>query len=123
MSTKKKTKKKTKTTAAAPTTPPEQMETFLFCRHDKVRYVPTDTTWPQFRAAACALLRFHAQGLPPEALATEIELFATRLDKYLLAIGFAGKEGARYATRGAVGDAAAPMTDLLAAVDDNYKLL
>jgi hypothetical protein len=112
-----------KAKAAKAVTPPEQLETFLFCRHDKVRYVPESTTWMQFRAATCELLRFHAQALPPEALATEIELFATRLDKYLLAIGFAGKEGARYATRGAVGEVQAPMQGLLDAVDDNYRLL
>lgn len=113
------TKKKKESSAGSP----EQRETHEFCAHKMVRYVKGGTTWPAFRDGTNALLSFHAAKLPPEALATEIELFATRLDKYLLAVGFAGKEGARYATRSTVARPEDPMTKLLDAVDENYRQL
>lgn len=111
--------------AAAPPAPPppenEEIDTYIFSRHPLNKYIDAAITWPTFRDGKNKLFRFHQVGLPPPAQKTEIELFAARLDKYLLGLGYAGTEGARYYIRAAVGKDSDPMRVLLAAVTENYK--
>lgn len=97
-----------------------QQETWQFCTHKKVKYVAESTSWKKFQAADITLLNFHGAGVPPEVTKTETEVFAARLDNWLLALHFASREGARYAVRAVVGDSSKKMQDLLDVVGQYY---
>ena len=99
----------------------EEVDTYIFCRHPKNRYISPSITWQEFRAGDLDQLRFHKADLPDMARKTEIELFAEGLNKYLLGLGYAGLVGARYQIRGAIGVKADPMQNLLTVVADSYK--
>jgi|GEM_PF-2953907 len=122
--TKKKSKKKASaSSASAPTPEPEdeEVDTYIFCRHPKSKYIPRSVSWTEFREGLVEQMRFHQLDMPDPAQKTEIELFAARLDKYLLGLGYAGTEGARYYIRGAVGEPTDPMQNLLDVVAENYR--
>ena len=112
-------KKKKKTTTRATTL--EERHTYLFCRSEVNRYVPRSTKWAAFRSGTVDQLRFHRRPAPAAVRDAEIEIFAERLDTYLLSLGFAGKMGARAMIRGAVTDGTQPMQVLLDVIADNYR--
>src|SRR5690242_14917446 len=77
----------------------EEVDTYIFCRHPMNKYIPATASWADFQSGSVGQLRFHVNNMPPPALKTEIELFAARLDQYLLGLGYAGTAGARYSIR------------------------
>jgi hypothetical protein len=99
----------------------EEVDTFIFCRHPRNKYIASKITWQEFRAGNLDQLRFHEADLPELPLKTEMELFAEGLNKYLLGLGYAGIIGARYQIRGAIGDKSDPMQNLLTVIADSYK--
>ena len=98
----------------------EDVDTYIFCRHPMNQYISPKSSWATFESGTVGQLRFHINQMPPPALKVEIELFAARLDQYLLGLGYAGTAGARYAIRQGASVAADPMKTLLDAVVSNY---
>ena len=77
----------------APALTPEQIEyieraIFNFCRapdeaNQEELYIKEEIMFPAFKAGKISEFSFHCKGLPPEALKTTLELFATNLHRSL----------------------------------------
>jgi len=123
-SRKKASKKATKKKVSSSTTretEQEERDTYVFCTHRMNEYTDPMGGWRDFKSGKIKQFRFHQGNMPAQARQTEIELFSARLDKYLLGLGYAGTEGARYHIRNSVGKATDPMQGLLDVVAENYK--
>ena len=102
---------------------PENTKTaqaWRFSRHADHRYVPTTTSWPQFRDGLTTLLVFHATPMPAPARELEIEKFAAELDSWMLDVRYGGLADAQKRIRAAVEKPDKPLADLLRVVDAAY---
>jgi hypothetical protein len=97
------------------------VETWMFSKDKDNRYVDPTTTWVQFRDGGNDKLRFHTGNMPPQARKVAIEKFAADLDRWLLKLGYEGRDTAPAATRTAVTPPSDPLANLLRAVDANYR--
>lgn len=100
-----------------------------FCRspdqfNQEELYIHPNTSFPDFKTGKVTDLSFHANGLVEPALSTDIELFATHLDKFLDAFDISpivAPAVARSEVRKAASDTGNSMQDLLDAVVANYR--
>lgn len=91
--------------------------------HD-ARYIHISVLFDAFKAGKITDLSFHLSGLPPEALETEIEIFAAHLHQSLdlFSIRPVGTPGdARSEVKAAASNTNGLMQELLDAVTDNYR--